>query len=121
MSLIAIVAVVVVAAVVFDLSTGTRLALVFIGFMIFAGILAWQTVQSSLINTIPAWLIGGLVTGLLTGWISDLTQEELVKQTALIIIFSLIMAIAALTGQLEAGINSVLSTEPPSESESAIH
>jgi hypothetical protein len=39
----------------------------------------------------------------------------------LIIVFSLIMGVAAMTGQLEAGINSILSTEPPSEGESAIH
>lgn len=120
-SVVGVVALIVIGVLVFDVSTSKRLALVFIGFMIVAGMLAWQTVQYSLINTLPAWLASGLVTGLLTSWISDLSQEEMVKQSALIIVFSLIMGVAAMTGQLEAGINSILSTEPPSEGESAIH
>lgn len=90
-------------------------------FMVYVGQMAWLTVQHSLLKTLPTWLMGGLTAGIMAGQAAELTQDAMVKQSALIIAFSVIMGVAAMTGQLEAGINSVLSTDPPGEGESAIH
>lgn len=103
------------------LGTGLKLALVLLGYMAFAGVAAWETVLHSLSKTLPAWLVGGLIAGLVTGWVADLSQNEMVKQSALIIVFSFVLGMMAMMGQLESGINSILSNEPPGEGESAIH
>ncbi len=104
-----------------DFNNGPILVAIFLVFMVYVGQMAWQTVQHSLIKTLPMWLMGGLTAGIMAGQSTELTQDAMVKQTALIIVFCLIMGVGAMTGQLEAGVNSVLSTEPPSEGESAIH